>query len=112
MSCSHNDEHNPDPLWDNSARRPLERLVRKLLDYPQVTPCGGGYSLLRMHLLFRMHLLLLTRALLYPQRPAVLMLHTYDWHETKLPKVTETNCHLVPAIPDLLGRFPLPIQDP
>ena len=31
---SHNDEHNVVPLWDNPRRRPLERLVRKLLDYP------------------------------------------------------------------------------
>ena len=45
-----NDEHNPGTLWINSARKPLERLIRKLLDYPL--------------------------------KPAVVFLHTYDWHET------------------------------
>ena len=54
LEYSHNDEHRPFVLWNNSARKPLERLVRKLLDYPL--------------------------------KPAVLFLHTYDWHEMPDPK--------------------------
>ena len=54
-----NDSSNPQPLWNNEVRRPLERLVRKLLDYPL--------------------------------RPAILLLHAYDW-QISSPRVRRFVC--------------------
>lgn len=48
-----NDIANPSPLWDNRERRSLERLVRKLLDYPL--------------------------------KPAIILLHAYDWQISTPP---------------------------
>ena len=35
VDYSLNDQDPPYPLFDNSMRRPFERLLRKLLSYPQ-----------------------------------------------------------------------------
>ena len=38
LDYSINDDSNVMPIMDNSVRRPFERLLRKLLNYPKCVP--------------------------------------------------------------------------